>query len=149
FGSSFPSGEEEEEGFFAQRRRRDKVREGIVPAWCGFGSSFPSGEEEEEGFFAQRRRRDKVREGIIPAWCAFASSFTSCEEKEKKGFSHKEDEGTKSAKGLFRLGVPLVLCFLGVKKKRRRVFHTKKTKGQSGRRDYSDLVCLRFFVYLV
>ena len=89
------------------------MREGIVPAWCGFGSSFPSGEEEEEGF------------------------------------SQKEDEGTKWAKGLFLLRVASVLCLLGVKKKRRRVFYTKKTKGLRARRDYSGLVGLRFFVSLV
>ena len=47
FASSFTWCEEKiEEGFFTQRRRRDKVWEGIVPALCAFGSSFTSCEEK-------------------------------------------------------------------------------------------------------
>jgi len=85
-----------------------------------------------------------VREGITRTSCALASSFTSSKEKwKKKGFPHKEDEGTKWAKGLFRFQLPSLLGLLGVKKnrrRRRRAFLTKKTKRQSARRDcYSSI----------
>ena len=57
-----------------------------------------------------------------------------CKEKEKKGLLHKEDEGTKCAKGLLALRVPWLLRLLHLKKnRRRRVFLTKKTKGKSAK----------------
>jgi hypothetical protein len=147
FDSLFPLCVKKKRKVVARRRRRDKGGRRHVSSWFAFDSLFPLCVKKKEKFSPEEDEGTKGEKACFLLVCLrFFVSFV-CEKKEER-FSREEDEGTKGGEGMLPVGLPSILCFLFMQK-RKKSFRPKKTKGQRVEKGCFLSVCLRPFISFV